>query len=241
MVMSVVTAVPVGYEMTDEELKLLADEFETAPPEAVLRWAITEFGPDVALATGFGVEGCVLVSMLAEINPEARIFYLDTDLLFPETYALRDRLEARYGVRFERRATRLSLHEQAEEHGERLWERKPELCCQLRKVEPLREMLKGLRAWITAIRRDQSPARASAGVIERDEKFGLIKINPLARWSSRDVWSYVIRYDVPYNPLHDHGYPSIGCAPCTTPVRIGEDPRAGRWRGSQKMECGLHQ
>ena len=239
--MTVATTVPVGHEMTDEDLKLLAGELETAPPEAVLRWAVEEFGPDVALATGFGAEGCALVAMLAEINPEARIFYLDTDLLFPETYALRDRLEARYGVRFERRATRLSLNDQAREHGERLWERKPELCCQLRKIEPLREMLTGLRAWITAIRRDQSPARANAGVIERDAKFGLIKINPLARWSARDVWSYVTKYDVPYNPLHNHGYPSIGCAPCTSPVQVGEDPRAGRWRGSQKTECGLHQ
>ena len=231
----------VGYETTDEELRELSEEFENAPPEAVLRWAVEEFGPDVALATGFGAEGCVLVAMLSQISSGARVFYLDTDLLFPETYALRDRLEARYNVRFERRATRLSLGAQAEEHGERLWERRPDLCCRLRKIEPLREMLRGLRAWITAIRRDQSPARAGAGVVERDAKFGLIKINPLARWSSRDVWNYIARYDVPYNPLHDHGYPSIGCAPCTSPVQIGEDPRAGRWRGTQKTECGLHQ
>ncbi|HYG80115.1 MAG TPA: phosphoadenylyl-sulfate reductase [Pyrinomonadaceae bacterium] len=238
--MSVAVAA-VGYETTDEELRALSEEFEHAPPEAVLRWAVEVFGPDVALATGFGAEGCVLVAMLSQISSGARVFYLDTDLLFPETYALRDRLEARYGVRFERRATRLSLGAQAEEHGERLWERRPDLCCRLRKIEPLREMLRGLRAWITAIRRDQSPARATAGVVERDAKFGLIKINPLAGWSSRDVWNYIARYDVPYNPLHDHGYPSIGCAPCTTPVRIGEDPRAGRWRGKQKTECGLHQ
>jgi phosphoadenosine phosphosulfate reductase len=236
-----VAVASVGYETTDEELKALSGEFEHAPPEAVLRWAVEEFGPDVALATGFGAEGCVLVAMLSEVSKDARVFYLDTDLLFPETYALKDRLEARYGIRFERRATQLSLGAQAEEHGERLWERRPDLCCQLRKIEPLRQMLSGLRAWITAIRRDQSPARAGAGVVERDAKFGLVKINPLAGWSSRDVWNYIVRYDVPYNPLHDHGYPSIGCAPCTTPVRIGEDPRAGRWRGTEKTECGLHQ
>jgi phosphoadenosine phosphosulfate reductase len=242
MVMSAIAAAsPAGYETTDEAIKLIAEELEEAPPEAVIRWAVKEFGPDVALATGFGAEGCVLVAMLAEVNKDARIFYLDTDLLFPETYALRDRLEARYGVRFERRATRLSLNDQGAEHGERLWERQPDLCCQLRKVEPLKEMLKGLRAWMTAIRRDQSQARATVGVVERDAKFGLIKINPLARWTSRDVWNYIVKYDVPYNPLHDHGYPSIGCAPCTSPVQIGEDPRAGRWRGTQKTECGLHQ
>lgn len=228
-------------EATDEELRLISDEFEKGPPEAVLRWAVEEFGPDIALATGFGAEGCVLVSMLAAISPGTRIFYLDTDLLFPETYALRDQLEARYGVRFERRATRLSLGEQSAEYGERLWERQPDLCCRLRKVEPLREMLSGLRAWVTAIRRDQSPARANIRPVERDEKFGLIKINPLAAWSAADVRDYIARYDVPYNPLHDHGYTSIGCAPCTTPVRIGEDARAGRWRGTVKTECGLHQ
>ena len=236
-----VAALSVTSEARDEDLKLISDEFESAPPEAVLRWVVEEFGPDVALATGFGAEGCVLVAMLSAINPGTRIFYLDTDLLFPETYALRDQLEARYGVRFERRATRLSLSAQAAEYGERLWERRPDLCCQLRKVEPLKEMLSGLRAWVTAIRRDQSPARAKMGIVERDEKFGLIKINPLAGWSSRDVWNYIAKYDVPYNPLHDHGYPSIGCAPCTTPVQISEDPRAGRWRGTGKTECGLHQ
>jgi phosphoadenosine phosphosulfate reductase len=236
-----VAVAAVGSETTDEELKALSEEFEHAPPEAVLRWAVEEFGPDVALATGFGAEGCVLVAMLSEVSKGARVFYLDTDLLFPETYALKDRLEARYGVRFERRATWLSLGAQAEEHGERLWERRPDLCCQLRKIEPLRQMLNGLRAWITAIRREQSPARANVGIVERDAKFGLIKINPLAGWSSRDVWNYIARHDVPYNPLHDHGYPSIGCAPCTTPVQIGEDPRAGRWRGTERTECGLHQ
>jgi phosphoadenosine phosphosulfate reductase len=224
----------------DEELKAISDEFETAPPEVILRWAGEEFGPDIAFATGFGAEGCVIIAMLSNIRSGARIFYLDTDLLFPETYALRDRLAARFGVRFERRATRVSLSDQAREYGDRLWERQPNLCCQLRKVEPLKEMLCGLRAWGTAVRRDQSPTRAHMGLVERDKQFGLIKINPLAAWSARDVWDYIAAYDVPYNPLHDHGYPSIGCAPCTTPVQIGEDPRAGRWRGPVKTECGIH-
>lgn len=223
------------------DLEAKAAELETAHPETVLRWAVEEFGPEIALATGFGAEGCVLVSMLSRISRGTRIFYLDTDLLFPETYALRDELEERYGVRFERRATRLSLGDQSIEHGERLWERQPNLCCQLRKVEPLRDMLSGLRAWITAIRRDQSPARADIGLVERDEKYGIIKINPLAAWSAIDVWRYIVRYDVPYNPLHDRGYPSIGCVPCTTPVQFGETPRAGRWRGTDKTECGIHQ
>jgi phosphoadenosine phosphosulfate reductase len=178
--------------------------------------------------------------MLAVSDVRTRVFYLDTDLLFPETYALRDQLEARYGVHFERRTTSLSLDAQAADHGERLWERRPDDCCRLRKVEPLREMLSGLRAWVTGVRRDQSPTRAAVGIVERDPQFGLIKINPLARWSSQDVWKYIVKHDVPYNPLHDQGYPSVGCTPCTTPVQIGEDPRAGRWRGLNKTECGIH-
>jgi phosphoadenosine phosphosulfate reductase len=235
-----VAALSISEEMTGKDCQVLSNEFETASPEAVLRWAIEEFAPDVALATGFGAEGCVLVAMLSAISPGTRIFYLDTDLLFPETYALRDQLETRYGVRFERRATSLSVGDQAVGYGDRLWEREPDLCCRLRKVEPLREMLKGMRAWVTAIRRDQSATRASISVVERDEKFGLIKLNPLAKWSARDVWNYIAKHDVPYNTLHDHGYPSIGCVPCTTPVQIGETPRAGRWRGTTKRECGIH-
>jgi phosphoadenosine phosphosulfate reductase len=230
----------IGRETTDKDWRVISDEFEMASPEDVLRWAIDEFAPDIALATGFGAEGCVLVSILSAISPGMRIFYLDTDLLFSETYALRDQLEARYGVQFERRATSLSVSDQAAQYGERLWEREPDLCCRLRKVEPLRETLKGMRAWVTAIRRDQSPTRARISMVERDETFGLVKINPLAPWSARDVWNYIAKHDVPYNALHDHGYPSIGCVPCTTPVQIGELPRAGRWRGTIKSECGIH-
>jgi len=229
-----------GKEISEEELKSLSDGFEGAAPAEVLSWAVDEFGSEVALATGFGPEGCVLIAELARVRPGARIFYLDTDLLFPETYALIGELRARYGVRFERRASKLSLEAQAARHGERLWETRPDECCRLRKVEPLREAFSGLRAWITAIRREQTPARAGARVVERDALYGLVKINPLAGWPSRDVWGYLVRHRVPYNPLHNRGYPSIGCAPCTTPVRIGEDPRAGRWRGTAKTECGLH-
>lgn len=225
----------------DDELELISNPLELESAEAVLRWALREFGPDVALATGFGAEGCVLIRMLSEIDRNARIFYLDTDLLFPETFELIGVLEARYGVCFEQRTSRLSLTAQAARYGERLWERDPDVCCRLRKVEPLREILSGLRAWITAIRRDQTQARTGARVVERDRKFDLIKINPLAAWSSRDVWRYLNEHDVPYNPLYDRGYNSIGCQPCTTLVQIGENDRAGRWRGIAKTECGLHQ
>ena len=235
------SATALNFQRADDELLALAEEFETAPPQTVLRWAIEEFGNNVALATGFGTEGCVLVDMVARIDPAARIFYLDTDLLFPQTYELCHQLASRYGVAFERRGSHRSLEQQTLRYGEKLWERDPDLCCRLRKVEPLKEMLSGLTAWITAIRRDQSPARANVKVMERDAKFGLIKINPLAAWTKRDVWRYVREHNVPYNPLYDQGYSSIGCQPCTTPVQLNEDQRAGRWRGFQKTECGLHQ
>ena len=231
----------IDFNLTDEEFKTISRELETESPEAILRWALNKFGPDVALATGFGAEGCVLIQLISSISKNARIFYLDTDLLFPETYELRAQLETRYGVRIEQRVAPLSLNAQAQQYGERLWQREPNLCCHLRKVQPLREMLAGLRAWITAIRRQQTLARAGAGVVERDHKFGLIKINPLATWSAREVWNYINDHDIPYNPLYDNGYASIGCAPCTTMIQIGEDARAGRWRGMEKTECGLHQ
>ncbi len=239
-------ALSISEETINKDWKAISNEFETASPEEVLRWAIKEFSPHVALATGFGAEGCVLVAMLSAIRSTrdsmgTRIFYLDTDLLFPETYALRDQLEVRYGVRFERRSTTLSVGDQGAQYGERLWEREPDLCCRLRKVEPLREMLKGMRAWVTAIRRDQSAERTHTGFVEWDRKFGLVKINPLAGWSAHDVWNYIAKHDVPYSLLHDQGYPSIGCVPCTTPVQIGETSRAGRWRGTGKSECGIHE
>jgi phosphoadenosine phosphosulfate reductase len=236
-----VGSVAIDRNTSEEELSELSLTFEGGCPQDVLHWALEEFGNNVALATGFGAEGCVLVHMLSQLDQKSRIFYLDTALLFPETYALRDRLESRYGVRFERRATTVSVQGQAKQFGDRLWERQPDLCCKLRKVEPLVEMLSGLQAWITAIRRDQTRARATAEIIERDRKFGLVKINPLASWSSTEVWRYIFKHDIPYNALHDSGYTSIGCRPCTTPVQISEDPRAGRWRGAAKTECGLHQ
>lgn len=235
------TAEGLDREISEAEIEILAARFESAPPQDTLAWAIEEFGTEVALATGFGPEGCVLIDMLVRISPQTRIFYLDTDLHFAETYSLIQRLEIRYGISFERRATELSLATQEQLFGARLWEREPDRCCQLRKVEPLVQTLSKLRAWITAIRRDQSPTRAGAHVIESDEKFGLIKINPLVRWSSLDVWKYIFKHEVPYNPLQDQGYPSIGCAPCTTHVNPGEEQRSGRWRGTTKTECGLHQ
>lgn len=226
---------------TKESLLGLREEFEEKGPQDILAWALGEFHPQIALATGFGAEGMVLVDMAVRIEPHLRVFYLDTEFLFPETYELRDRIIEKYGVRPVAYRSALSPGAQAIEYGPELYKRNPDLCCHLRKVLPLRQALSGLEAWITGIRRDQTSSRAKAGVVEWDEKFGLVKVNPLARWSSADVWNYLRAHDVPYNPLHDRGYPSVGCTHCTSPVQPSEDLRAGRWRGFAKTECGLHQ
>lgn len=216
-----------------------AERFEHEPPEALLEWATRTF-PNITLACSFGAEDVVLVDMLQKISPATDIFYLDTDFHFKETYETRDRIEARYGIKVTRVSPRLTPEEQAAEYGGELWTRDPDLCCNLRKVEPLSRYLAKFDAWITGIRRDQAPTRAHAKKVEYDAKFGLVKFNPLASWTSDDVWAYIRANNVIYNPLHDQSYPSIGCAPCTRPVRPGEDPRAGRWSGTGKIECGLH-
>jgi phosphoadenylyl-sulfate reductase (thioredoxin) len=192
------------------------------------------------MATAFGVEGCVLIDIIGRNQLAVDIFTLDTGLFFEETYALWNELEERYGLRVRAVRPELSLSEQASRFGESLWERDADRCCELRKVLPLRAALEGAEAWISALRRDQTPERANAPLVGLDEKFELVKINPLAEWTTRDVWEYVREHDVPFNRLHEQDYPSIGCMPCTSSVRLGEDPRAGRWRGSAKTECGIH-
>ncbi len=205
-----------------------------------LRLASERFAPRLVMATAFGVEGCVLIDIIGRNRLPVDIFTLDTGLFFEETYTLWSKLEERYGLRVRAVRPEISLSEQASRFGEALWERDPDRCCELRKVLPLRAALEGAEAWISALRRDQTPERANAPLVGLDEKFGLVKINPLVEWTSHDVWEYVREHDVPFNPLHEQGYPSIGCMPCTSPVRLGEDPRAGRWRGSTKTECGIH-
>jgi phosphoadenosine phosphosulfate reductase len=224
------------------ELKAWGDSFETKPPQDVLASAIERYGK-IVLACSFGAEDVVLVDMVHRINPSMRLFYLDTDFLFPETYATRDRVIERYGLQPAQVIQVKSLltpQKQAESYGDALWARDPDRCCQLRKVEPLTRVLQEYEAWITGIRREQAPSRANAGLIEWDDKFKLVKVNPLARWTWADVWTYIKIYEVPYNPLHDQNYPSIGCTYCTVPVAPGDDPRAGRWKNFSKTECGLH-
>jgi phosphoadenosine phosphosulfate reductase len=213
---------------------------ETWSPQHVLTWAFQTYGKNVAISSAFGAEGMVLIDMASRISKNVRLFTIDTEFLFAETYNLMDRIEEKYGITIERVYSTLSPEEQQRVHGEALWTRNPDLCCSLRKVEPLRRKLGELSAWITSIRRDQTSVRSGAKRIEWDAKFGLVKVNPIVDWTSKQVWHYIHDHDVPYNALHDQDYPSIGCTHCTRAVRPGEDQRAGRWPGFNKTECGLH-
>jgi phosphoadenosine phosphosulfate reductase len=216
-----------------------AEEFETKTAQELIAFAVEKF-ESITLACSFGAEDVVLVDMIQKIKPSVDIFYLDTDVHFKETYETRDQLERHYGIKFVRAATDLTLDKQADQFGPELWNTNPNQCCNLRKVEPLTTILGKYSAWITGIRRDQAPTRANSKKVEYDVKFGLVKFNPLASWTSEDVWEYIRNNNVIYNPLHDNYYPSIGCEKCTRQVMPGEDPRAGRWSGNDKTECGLH-
>lgn len=225
---------------SEEEIQRLAEELENQSPEEILTFATNEFGIRVTLASSFGAEDVALIDMVSKVAPQTPIFYLDTNKHFDETYQTRDRLEERYGLTFIQMLPVLTLDEQAKIHGDELWKNDPNQCCNIRKVEPLTRVLSQYEAWITGIRRDQAPTRANTKKVEWDSKFQLLKFNPLASWTIKDVWNYISENDVPYNPLHDQNYPSIGCSVCTRQVMPGEDPRAGRWSGFTKTECGLH-
>lgn len=222
------------------ELARLNERFRGRPPEALLGWAAEQFGSQAALTCSFGgAAGMVLLDLVARHSLPIAVVFLDTDLLFPETYALAARAEARYGIAINRRRPALSLAEQERRHGPELYASDPDTCCAVRKVAPLAEALSPYKAWVSGIRRDQTAQRAATEPLAWSAKHGLLKLSPLATWSERDVWSYVTANDVPYNPLLDRGFPSLGCAPCTSPAGA-DNPRAGRWSGKAKTECGIH-
>ncbi|WP_028595159.1 phosphoadenylyl-sulfate reductase [Paenibacillus assamensis] len=216
-----------------------AEVFETSSPEEIIQWAIETF-PNITFACSFGAEDVVLVDMVQKISPSTDIFYLDTDFHFEETYHTRDQIQSHYNLEFVRVAPSITPEQQDTQFGSELWKSDPNKCCNIRKVEPLTQILSKYDAWITGIRRDQAPTRANAKKIEYDTKFGLVKFNPIAHWTWDDVWAYIRNNNIIYNPLHDNHYPSIGCSHCTRQVMPGEDPRAGRWSGTGKVECGLH-
>ena len=211
--------------------------------EELLRWAVESFGGRLALSVSFGnAEGVVLLDMLSRLTDPAgvRVFTIDTGFLFEMTRSYRREIVERYGVALEVREPRLTVAAQAKKYGERLYERDPDLCCAMRKIEPQRWALKDCDAWISGIRRDQTPQRANTPLIGWEERYRVVKVSPLAAWSAEQVEEYVEEHDIPLNPLLRKGYKSIGCEPCTLPVVDDEDPRAGRWSGTQKTECGLH-
>ena len=223
-------------------LRARAEELQHAgaPPADLLRFAFATWN-QVAISTAFGPEGCALIHMAVQIKPDVPVFTVDTGFLFPESIALRDRFVERYRINLQVLAGRVSLIDQERLHGPRLYERDTDLCCALRKVEPTDRALDGLDAWIAGLRRDQGGSRSGIELFERYDHQGrpLVKVNPLWSWTRKDTWDYLLRHEVPYNPLLDQGYPSIGCWPCTQPVGAGGDERAGRW-GGKKAECGIH-
>ena len=228
--------------MSDDEIAAANDLLANAPPDEVLRWAVRRFAPKLLMATAFGAEGCCILHWLGEIDPKTTVINLDTGYQFAETLELRERIKAKYGIEVEYARAESTVAEYEAEHGGPLYEHRPDQCCHDRKIVPLKAALArhAPAAWISAIRKDQTADRGAAAVVQWDAKFQLVKVNPLLNWTKKDVWAFVMKHDVPYNPLHDQGYPSIGCWPCTRAVQPGEDDRAGRWAGKVKKECGLH-
>jgi phosphoadenosine phosphosulfate reductase len=227
--------------MTAEQIAEASRRLEGKSPQDILRWAVDTFFPKLTMATAFGAEGCCIIHMLAAIEPRVRVFNLETGYQFKETLELRERLKERYGIEVEYVRPDTTVEEYERLHNGPLYKDRPDQCCHDRKIIPLRRAVVGYDAWISSIRRDQTTHRAKAEAVMWDAKFNLVKVNPLLGWNRKDVWDFVLNHDIPYNPLHDQGYPSIGCWPCTQPVLSdGADERAGRWSGTAKKECGLH-
>lgn len=223
-----------------EELSEKSRELETASAEEILWWAITRFGAHFTMATAFGPEGMCILHMLSQMAPDTYIFNLDTGYQFQETLELRERVVQKYGMRVDMRQPATTITEYEKLHGGPLYQTNPNQCCADRKVKVLEATVKGFHAWASAIRRDQSSDRSVAPIVGWDKKFGLVKVSPLANWTKKEVWKMITTHEIPYNTLHDQGYPSIGCWPCTRAVLFGEDERSGRWSGTAKTECGLH-
>lgn len=232
-------------EISPEEVRATADRFETASLEDILRWAWNRFGERAAVGTSFQGAGLVMIHHAVKAGLAFPIFTLDTQLLFPETLETKRRLEDFFELKIESLYPDQTPEEQAAELGPELWKTRPDTCCTLRKVVPLQRKLGQLAVWITGLRRQQSETREKTQLIElyhfdvlRDRY--ILKLNPMANWSREAVWSYIAEHRIPYNPLHDRGYRSIGCWPCTRATASGESERAGRWTGFDKSECGIH-
>lgn len=224
-----------------EDLARASGRLEGAAPQEILEWAVETYGEGLTLSVSFGnPEGMVLLDMLSRVTDRAWVFTLDTGFLFEETVRFREEAMKRYPLPLKVVTPGLSVEEQVERYGPQMYTCAPDLCCEVRKIRPQKRFLEGYDAWVTGIRRDQTPQRAGTPIVGYDEFFGVAKIAPLARWSAEQVEEYARDHDVPLNPLLAKGYRSIGCEPCTRPVAPGEDARAGRWAGTEKTECGIH-
>ncbi|MFZ3578480.1 phosphoadenylyl-sulfate reductase [Virgibacillus sp. DJP39] len=208
----------------------------------VIKWAFKLYDDKIIYACSFGAEGVVLTDLIAKVNPQATVVFLDTNLHFKETYSLIENIKEKYPkLRIKLVEPSLTLEEQAAKHGDRLWESNPNTCCSIRKIQPLQKELSNVDAWFSGLRREQSIDRKQTQYINKDNKFKRIKVCPLIHWTWDDIWSYIQLNNLPYNELHDRSYPSIGCTMCTLPVEAKADARSGRWSNFEKKECGLHQ
>lgn len=221
-------------------LQAQSKELESATPKEIIAWGVKHYFPRLTMATAFGPEGCVIIHYLAEIEPKTHVFNLDTGYQFKETLEVREKIKAKYGIEVEYKRPDTTVEEFEAKHGGPLYQRDSNQCCFDRKVTVLRNAVVGMEAWMSGIRRDQTEDRQGVNIVSWDKKFSLVKISPLANWTKKEVWNLISKESIPYNVLHDQGYLSIGCWPCTRPVLAGEDERAGRWSGSAKKECGLH-
>jgi phosphoadenosine phosphosulfate reductase len=221
------------------DLSDLSRRFEDIPPQEILRWTVATYAPDAVLTCSFQHEGVALAHMLQDVAPATPIVFINTGYHFPETLTYRDLLVERYGLNLVEVGPVVSPAEVEARHGAELYRRDPDRCCEINKIEPLRRAIAGVRAWINGRRRDQANTRRALPILETLAS-GLVKVNPLARWSSKDTYYYLKQHGLPFHPLFEQGYTSIGCAPCTRPVLAGEDERSGRWAGRDKVECGIH-
>lgn len=222
-----------------DDLPRLNSRFEYESAEDLLIWVSETFGKEAVLGTGFGPSGVVLIHKINQLDLDIKVFCLDTNLLFEDTYTLWHKIEKKFNINVESVSPILTLEGQAKLHKEELWKSNPDRCCYLRKVLPLQKYLSNKSAWITGLRRSQSEMRKDVQKIEWAPSNKVFKLNPLADWTQGEIWNYIDQHELPYNPLHDEGYPSIGCIPCTEPATGGNE-RSGRWKNLEKTECGIH-
>jgi phosphoadenosine phosphosulfate reductase len=225
--------------IASRDIELLNSKLEVQSPYKIIDWSVETFWPDIAMSSSFQMQSLPLLHIISQVAPQLPVIFLDTGYHFPETLVFRDWLVREWGLNLKTVKRANSQDEFVRRYGENLYRRDPDLCCYINKVEPMQQVMEGLRGWISGIRRDQSPMRVNTQIVEQTPQ-GVIRVHPMAIWTRRDIWHYIHKHNLPEHPLFTQGYLSIGCSPCTRPVYAEEDERNGRWDGRQKTECGLH-